>query len=403
MASSTDSIDDLLAHRIVTSGNVITGKVTTIRIPGFEDLNESQRAQIIARLQQDFLEGMIQPDFDPRALEDALSNLLPYHYGFSYLDDYKSYLMTAFEQSQNVNDFERKTCGVDIEEHLIDSRAPTPPSRTEEEQLIEDRYFEILARQDLEADGCPPCYPPDLQTPLRDVPEEYQKIILYWKFNSDNDNHELLAQFRDWRRFRGYQKRFERELRVQEDDMDELQKQADSADTAVSKEAIEIMEYNQRWKYQERKLEMERYFLQWTEQQRIAMDPGYLAPVEDRDDRVVLPKAVRRASVSNRRKSQPKAHSVLGEPRISKSQTQKRGVRRQKLKAPYTAPKPTPPAMDFRVSATPTPLDISLAIRLGSALMYLDSLMKLSATLCTPMNLLHSTDITPSTPSAEGI
>lgn len=50
------------------------------------------------------------------------------------------------------------------------------------------------------------------------------------------------------------------------------------------------------------------------------MDPGYPTPVEeDRDDRVALSKAVRRASVSKGRKRKPKTHSVLGEPGISKS------------------------------------------------------------------------------------
>jgi hypothetical protein len=158
----------------------------------------------------------------------------------------------------------------------------------------------------------------------------------------------------NWIEFQAYHihngiEKFERELRDQNERKDALQKRADSADPTVSKEAVELMQNNQRtWKYRERELEMERYFLQWTEQQRMAMDPGYPTPVEgDRDDRVALPKAVRRASVSNRRKKQPKARSVLGKPGISKCQTQKRGVRRQKPKTPDTTPKPTPPAMDF--------------------------------------------------------
>jgi hypothetical protein len=131
--------------------------------------------------------------------------------------------------------------------------------------------------------------------------------------------------------------------------MDNLQKKADSADAAVSEYAAEVIKFNQpAWKYQERKLEMERYFLQWTEQQRMAMDPGYPTPVEvDRDDRVALSKVVRMASISDRRKRQPKARSVLGEPGISKCKTQKRGGRRQKPKTPDTAPKPARPPVDF--------------------------------------------------------
>jgi hypothetical protein len=93
MASSADSfIDDLLTRRIV-KGQMIT-------IPGFADLNESQQAQIIARLQyvprkasqfaggttltwhffcagrQEEREGIIGPGFDQGALEDALSSVL---------------------------------------------------------------------------------------------------------------------------------------------------------------------------------------------------------------------------------------------------------------------------------------------------------------------------------------
>ncbi len=74
-------------------------------------------------------------------------------------------MRTAFELLHNVNDFCKRVSSV-ATEPLIDSQEPTPLGPNEEEQLIEDRYIEILARQDLEADGCPPCYPPDLEIPL---------------------------------------------------------------------------------------------------------------------------------------------------------------------------------------------------------------------------------------------
>ena len=277
--------------------------------------------------------------------------------------------------------------------------------------LIEDRDCEIKARQDLEAYGCPPCYPPDLEIPLHNIPEEYQRIISYWQFFASRDNTELVAQLFDWERFRDFQKRvrnyygkhkpfseyvdrvherrqqnglkgdislrssleendrklenwvefqayhvqfciekFEKDLCAQRERIDAIQKQADSADAAVSKKAAEVIESSQRaWKYRERKLEMERYFLQWTEQQRMAMDPGYLAPVqEDCDDKVALSKAVRGAFVSDHRRRQPKARSVLGEVGISK---RKRVVPRQKPTTPDIAPKLAPLAMDF---STPT-------------------------------------------------
>ena len=63
--------------------------------------------------------------------------------------------------------------------------------------------------------------------------------------------------------------------------MDSLREKANSADTTVSKHATEIIRFNQpTWKYQEQNLEMERYFLQWTEQKRMAIDPGYPSPVK---------------------------------------------------------------------------------------------------------------------------
>lgn len=352
MTPSYDSfIDDLLAHR------TITGR--TVKVPGFENLNEFQQARIIARLREAEERGELIPDFDQGPLEAALSCL-------------------------------------------------TPPPPSKEQLIIEARGLEIKARQDLEAEGCPPCYPPDLKIPLRNIPQKYQRIIAYWEL-SGAQYAILMAQFRDWEEFREFQKRvrydygtlerpfseyvdrvrkrrqrhglegdvplrfsleekdrrlenwiefqafhirfsiepLEKKISGQKAAMDSLQKKADSADATVSKKAAETIKFNQpAWKYQEQKLEMERYFLQWTEQKRVAMDPGYPSRVEvDRDDRVALSKAVRMASVSDRRKRQPKARSVLGEPRISK---QKQDVRR-KPKMLDTVP--TPPAMD---SSPPT-------------------------------------------------
>ncbi|MCJ1386249.1 hypothetical protein MMC17_009375 [Xylographa soralifera] len=345
MPSSTDSfVEHLLARRIV-NGRIIT-------IPGFPNLNESQQAQVIARLQQEEREGMIRPAFDPKTLEDALSNLTRFRKGAS---------------------------AAVATEPLIDSRDPTPPPRSKEALFIEAQGYEIKARQDLEAEGCPPCYPPNLEIPLRDIPEEYQGIISYWQLFSSQDNVELLAQYRDWERFREFQKRVRHDygtsktpfseyvdrvrkrrqshglggdvplrfsLEEKDPSMDRLQKKADSSNATVSKRAAEVLEFNQPvWKHSEHELEMERYFLQWTEQKRMAMDPGYLTAVEvDRNDWDTLSKAVRKASVPKRRKRQPKARSVLGKPGISK---RKQDVLRKKPKKPDTAPKPSPPAIDF--------------------------------------------------------
>jgi hypothetical protein len=163
----------------------------------------------------------------------------------------------------------------------------------------------------------------------------------------------------NWIEFQAFHIRFgieplEKKISDQKAVMDSLREKANSADTVASKHAAEIIKFNQpAWKYQEQKLEMERDFLQWTEQKRMAMDPGYPIPVEvDRDDRVAPSKAVRMASVSDRRKRQPKARSVLGEPGISK---RKQDVRHQKPKIPDTAPKPSPPAMDFSLPTSNVP------------------------------------------------
>lgn len=53
----------------------------------------------------------------------------------------------------------------------------TPP--LDEEENKEPRVLEAQARKELENEGCPPCYPPDLAIPLHSTPEKYQVIIRY--------------------------------------------------------------------------------------------------------------------------------------------------------------------------------------------------------------------------------
>ena len=67
--------------------------------------------------------------------------------------------------------------------------------------------FEAQARQDLESDGCPPCYPPHLDVPVRNPPEEYRQIIDYWQSFSSTDDVVLCAQMSDWRKIRLAQRR----------------------------------------------------------------------------------------------------------------------------------------------------------------------------------------------------
>ena len=67
-------------------------------------------------------------------------------------------------------------------------------------QLLEEQ-----ARNLLEQDGCPPCYPPDPAFSVRNPPEEYRGIISYWDSNPFSDGGALHAQRRDWDNFRRFQ------------------------------------------------------------------------------------------------------------------------------------------------------------------------------------------------------
>ena len=53
------------------------------------------------------------------------------------------------------------------------------PPLDEDGEDEESRVLEAQARKDLENEGCPPSYPPDLNIPLRNPPEKYEAIISY--------------------------------------------------------------------------------------------------------------------------------------------------------------------------------------------------------------------------------
>lgn len=73
----------------------------------------------------------------------------------------------------------------------------TPPPPDSEEDLEEARVLEAQARRDLEAEGCPPCYPADIELPIVDPPAEFRSIIRYF----ENDGVYLCAQLSEWKRF----------------------------------------------------------------------------------------------------------------------------------------------------------------------------------------------------------
>ena len=65
--------------------------------------------------------------------------------------------------------------------------------------------FEAQARKDLESDGCPACYPPHLDVPVRNPPEEYKPIIDYWHSLASTGDIVLCAQRAGWQEFRAFQ------------------------------------------------------------------------------------------------------------------------------------------------------------------------------------------------------
>lgn len=263
----------------------------------------------------------------------------------------------------------------------------TPPLNEEVEDN-DSRSIEAKARKILENEGCPPCYPIHLEIPLRDPPEEYQAIILYWKSFPGTGEVVLQAQLSDWKRFREFQKRVRRYYRHRDfskfvdqvrerrrrhglggnvcmrfdleqsrletwfefqdwhlqhleglgKNQDELRKALDNArKEAKGTDAVEDAEaYQQDLEYAEWELERHNILLHWTEQERLAMGTGYPTPVEeeDREDRDAAPKAVQRASPITGRKKQLEAPTVLGQVRVSKAKRRKRNTPRQKRQTP---------------------------------------------------------------------
>ena len=224
----------------------------------------------------------------------------------------------------------------------------TPPIDQEEEDE-ESRKFEAQAREDLEKDGCPPCYPPHLVVPLQNPPEEYKPIIDYWQSMRPSSDVLLCEQREDWQNFRAFQARIRRrhpiistiidEVRKRrqshglsgdvnllmdhqqqsrqqnwleyqwyhlrkherlEKDRDELiegegsaHKNADIMDNVGSGHPAVVEEvHRQNLEYAERKLRWHEVLLSWIEQQRLAMDPEPPTRLqEDSDNRNALPVA----------------------------------------------------------------------------------------------------------------
>ena len=86
------------------------------------------------------------------------------------------------------------------------STAPTTPP-DHENDLKRGHLLEEQARHLLEQDGCPPCCPSDTLFPVRNPPEQYRGIILYWDTFPSSEGGVLCAQREDWYRFRSFQEK----------------------------------------------------------------------------------------------------------------------------------------------------------------------------------------------------
>ncbi len=80
----------------------------------------------------------------------------------------------------------------------------------DDEKNQESRLLEANARKELQDAGCPPCYPPDLDITLRNVPPRFQAIVGYWIGILQRDDVVLGAQLSDWRSFKSDQLRTRR-------------------------------------------------------------------------------------------------------------------------------------------------------------------------------------------------
>ena len=251
--------------------------------------------------------------------------------------------------------------------------------------------LEALARQDLESDGCPSCYPPYLDVPVRNPPEEYRQIIEYWQSFSSTDDVVLCAQRSDWRKFRQSQQRlryhyrnksfsiFVHEVRDRrrahglddnvhllfdpqqqsrqqnwiefqdyhlklhewqgkkrdglQKELDNTQKEAGDTDMESSEHAAQQERaIHQRLEYAETTLRWHEVILCWIEQCRLAMHPLPPTPVEKGS-------GVQNSSSNRQRRSKRRNPlAVLGKVRVSKSTPKGQNIQTRTSKATISKP-----------------------------------------------------------------
>ncbi|KAI9778297.1 MAG: hypothetical protein M1816_004147 [Peltula sp. TS41687] len=335
-----DSLDALVAARHVEE----IGSMSLVTVPGWSLLSEAQKRRVAAKVE----ENQIETPLDVGAVDDALKSLQ------------SGPLAPPTEP--------------DIPpEYNTDEDFPTPPPMSEEESIKESRVLEAKAREELENEGCPPCYPANLEVPLRNPPEEYRGIISYWHDETHWDTV-LCAQRYDWEGFRGLQTirhyrwrhfntDFEDDIRrrrhkygVQGDIhlqlklrlQTRLQNWVEYQDhhfrehEKIEEEIVDLRKWLEdepylqgRLEYTERRRERHNILLEWIEQQRIAME-AQSPPFMRGDDHGHPLEPVRRPSDSGRGKRQVRSRAVLREAGVSKPKRQRhrsKGSQRKALDA----------------------------------------------------------------------
>ena len=263
----------------------------------------------------------------------------------------------------------------------------TPPL-DEQEEREESRVLESEARKELETEGCPPCYPANVDIPLESLPHKDQAIVSYWRSFPGTGDVVLCAQLSDWRKFREYQQRvrhfyenkglsdymdrvrerrrrhklhgdvdFRRDLdqqsrlenwiefqdyhlrRLEQLDQkrDEWSGKLDAGRAIHAAENTEVIQQN--LGLAEHNLKRHKVLLQWIEQERRVIHRVHSMHPEDRhNENDGIPASSRIAHTRDHQQVRPKASAVHGEVRIRKIKLKKRIAQIHKPKGPEPRP-----------------------------------------------------------------
>ncbi|KAI0860682.1 hypothetical protein F4860DRAFT_478296 [Xylaria cubensis] len=280
---------------------------------------------------------------------------------------------------------------LDIDTLFSKLRDITPPL-DEDAWDAEIRSLDAEARQDLINDGCPPCYPPNIEVPVRNPPPEYKSIVSYWQPSKSMVEAVLCAQRSDWREFRRHQTRerarygerkfhryveratemrrrhgmagdvrflFKKELQSQLEtwteyqfyhliDHEKLERERDdfiSRQKGITPGTNSPPEWALALMLKDRigMVEHHNILLEWTEQQRLAMKAAPGLPAAR--NTVIAPRALRKTSRASR--------AVLGMAGVSKTAPTKRGARVRRPAPPVLADTNTVTTRSGRVSRPP--------------------------------------------------